>query len=603
MSAHTLNQRDIDFLLYEFLDTEGLLKRPRYSDHSRESFDAIISGVRDIATKFYANHYQEADEHEPLFENGAVQLIPPIKAAWDATVEFGLLGASYDYDEGGVQLPDVISKVAGGLIQAANSGSSGYYFVTNAASNLIRTFGSEQQKSQFLESMVDGRSTGTMALTEPGQGSTLADITTSAHVNEDSSYLIRGQKIYISNGDHGLSENIIHLVLARIEGAPSGTRGISLFIVPKFLVNTDGTTGARNDVALAGLLHKMGNKSATSTVLNFGENGGAVGYLVGEPNNGLRYMFQMMNDLRIGVGLGASALAYRGYLESLDYARARPQGRLPSTKDPQAPQVNIIEHADVRRMLLAQKSYAEGSLALCLYATSLSEDSKTADSPDDRRDAALLLDFLTPIVKSYPSKYGCVSNDLAIQVLGGAGYVRDYPVEQLYRDQRLNPIHEGTEGIHGLDLLGRKVLLNNGESYQIFFAKVGKTIADAEKLSQIAHLVPPVRAAIERTNRVTESLLPRVVADPDSGLANATIYLDMFGQVVMAWIWLRQAAVAARKLSTSDLGPNEPEHDFYQGKVSAAQYFICRELPQTVQKAALLEINESTCFDMPAAYF
>ncbi len=603
MTAHTLNQRDIDFLLYEFLDTEGLLERPRYSDHSRESFDATISGVRDIAANLYANHYQEGDEHEPLFENGAVELIPPIKAAWDATVEFGLLGASYDYDEGGVQLPEVICKVAGGLIQAANSGSSGYYFVTNAASNLIRTFGSEQQKSQFLAPMIDGRCTGTMALTEPSQGSTLADITTSAHLNADNSYLIRGQKIYISNGDHDLSENIVHLVLARIEGAPSGTRGISLFIVPKYLVDRDGNTGARNDVALAGLLHKMGNKGATSTVLNFGENHGAIGYLVGEPNHGLHCMFQMMNDLRIGVGLGASALAYRGYLESLDYARERPQGRLPSTKDPQAPQVKIIEHADVRRMLLAQKSYAEGSFALCLYATSLFEDSKTADLPADRRDAALLLDFLTPIVKSFPSKYGCASNDLAIQVLGGAGYIRDYPVEQLYRDQRLNPIHEGTEGIHGLDLLGRKVLLNNGESFQMFLTMVARTVADAENIPEIAHLAPPVREAIERTSRVTESLLPRVVEDPDSGLANATIYLDMFGQFVMAWIWLQQAVVAARKLSASELDHHEHEHDFYQGKISAAQYFIARELPQTVQKAALLEINESTCFDMPAAYF
>lgn len=603
MTAHTLNQRDIDFLLYEFLDTERLLERSRYSDHSRESFDATISGVRDIATNFYANHYQEGDEDEPLFENGTVRLIPSIKAAWDATVELGLLGAGYDFGEGGVQLPDIICKVAGGLIQAANSGSSGYYFVTNAASNLIRIFGSEQQKSQFLRPMIDGRSTGTMALTEPNQGSTLADITTSARLQDDESYLIRGQKIYISNGDHDLSENIVHLVLARIEGAPSGTRGISLFIVPKFLVNADGTTGARNDVALAGLLHKMGNKSATSTVLNFGENRGAIGYLVGEPNHGLRYMFQMMNDLRIGVGLGASALAYRGFLESLDYARGRPQGRLPSTKDPQAPQVKIIEHADVRRMLLAQKSYAEGSLALCLYATSLSEDSKTADSPDDRRDAGLLLDFLTPIVKSYPSKYGCASNDLAIQVLGGAGYIRDYPVEQLYRDQRLNPIHEGTEGIHGLDLLGRKVLLNNGESYQMFLMQVAKTVAEAENIPNVAHLAPPVREAIDRTNKVTESLLQKVVEDPDRGLANATIYLDMFGQFVMAWIWLQQAIVAGRKLSSSELGDNRIEHDFYRGKVSAAQYFIRRELPQTVEKAALLEINESTCFDMSEAYF
>ena len=603
MNTVTLNQRDIDFLLYEFLDTESLLSRERYAEHSRESFDATINGAKNIAEKYYGNHYHKGDAEEPVFDGDSVTLIPEIQAAWDATAEFGLLGASYDFEEGGVQLPEVICKVCGTYIQAANSGSSGYYFVTAAASNVIRAFGNEQQKSLFLGSMMDGRSAGTMALTEPAQGSTLGDITTSATLQADDSYLIRGQKIYISNGDHSLSDNIIHLVLARIEGAPKGTRGISLFIVPKFLVNTDGTIGERNDVALAGLLHKMGNRSATSTVLNFGEQQGAVGYLVGEPHQGLRYMFQMMNDLRIGVGLGASALAYRGYLHALDYARERPQGRLPSNKDPQAPQVKIIEHADVRRMLLAQKSYAEGSLALCMYAASLAEDCKTAVSTDDREQAASLLDFLTPIVKSFPSKYGCISNDLAIQVLGGSGYIREYPVEQLYRDQRLNPIHEGTEGIHGLDLLGRKVLSNNGQSYQLLISLIEKTLADAAAMPEIAHLVPPIREAVDRTQRVTESLLFSIKEDPDLGLANATIYLDMFGQVVISWIWLKQAVIAAGKLSLNRPEQADSEVSFYQGKLYAAQYFINRELPQTIQKAELLGLNDSTCFYMCDEYF
>jgi len=603
MNTVTLNQRDIDFLLYEFLDTESLLSRARYAEHSRESFDATINGAKNIAEKYYADHYHKGDAEEPIFEGNSVTLIPEIQTAWDATVEFGLLGASYDFEEGGVQLPEVICKVCGTYIQAANSGSSGYYFVTAAASNVIRAFGNEEQKSLFLSSMMDGRSAGTMALTEPAQGSTLGDIATSATLQSDKSYSIRGQKIYISNGDHSLSDNIIHLVLARIEGAPKGTRGISLFIVPKFLVNTDGTIGERNDVALAGLLHKMGNRSATSTVLNFGEQQGAVGYLIGEPHQGLRYMFQMMNDLRIGVGLGASALAYRGYLHALDYARERPQGRLPSNKDPQAPQVKIIEHADVRRMLLAQKSYAEGSLALCLYAASLAEDIKTASSAADREHARLVLDFLTPIVKSFPSKYGCISNDLAIQVLGGSGYIRDYPVEQLYRDQRLNPIHEGTEGIHGLDLLGRKVSSNNGKSYQLFINVVENTLAEAADIPEVAHFVPPIMEAISRTKRVTESLLYTIKENPDLGLANATIYLDMFGQVVMSWIWLKQAVTATRKLNQNQSEKADSEFNFYQGKLYAAQYFISRELPQTVEKAALLGLNESTCFDMCDEYF
>ncbi|MBU26299.1 MAG: acyl-CoA dehydrogenase [Gammaproteobacteria bacterium] len=603
MNIVTLNQRDIDFLLYEFLDTESLLKRKRYAEHSKETFDATIAGAKKIAETYYANHYQKGDGNEPKFDGKSVTLIPEIQDAWNATADFGLLSASYDFDEGGVQLPEVICKVCGTYIQAANSGSSGYYFVTAAASSVIRAFGSEQQKALFLHPMMDGRCAGTMALTEPDQGSTLSDIKTSAVLQADQSYRIRGQKIYISNGDHTLSENIVHLVLARIDGAPKGTRGISLFIVPKFLVNTDGTIGEANDVVLAGLLHKMGNRSATSTVLNFGEKNGAVGYLLGKPHQGLRYMFQMMNDLRIGVGLGASAIAYRGYLHALEYARERPQGRLPSNKDPMSPQVKIIEHADVRRMLLMQKSYAEGSLALCLYAASLAEDSKTASSVIERNQASALLDFLTPLVKTFPSKYGCISNDLAIQVLGGSGYIREYPAEQLYRDQRLNPIHEGTEGIHGLDLLGRKVSFNNGESYELFISQVEQTLADAADISQISHLVPSIREAINRTHRVTESLLFTIKEDPDLGLANATIYLDMFGQVVISWIWLKQAVIAARKLSTYRSENSVNEYNFYQGKIYAAQYFINRELPQTIQKAELLGVNESTCYEMCDEYF
>ena len=603
MNPVTLNQRDVDFLLYEFLDTSSLLKRERYSEHSKETFDATISGAKNIAEKYYLNHYRKGDANEPTFDGESVSLIPEIQSAWDATAEFGLLGASYDFDEGGIQLPEVICKVCGTYIQAANSGSSGYYFVTAAASNVIRAFGDDQQKALFLSSMMDGRSAGTMALTEPAQGSTLGDIATSATIQSDNTYLIRGQKIYISNGDHTLSDNIVHLVLARIDGAPKGTRGISLFIVPKFLVNSDGTIGERNDVALAGLLHKMGNRSATSTVLNFGEKNGAVGYLVGEPHQGLRYMFQMMNDLRIGVGLGAAAIAYRGYLHALDYARERPQGRLPSNKDPLSPQVKIIEHADVRRMLISQKSYAEGSLALCLYATSLAEDSKTAESSHEREQAAALLDFLTPVVKSFPSKYGCMSNDLAIQVLGGSGYIREYPVEQLYRDQRLNPIHEGTEGIHGLDLLGRKVSFNNGQSYQDFLNLIEATCSEAAELVEISDLVAPLREAKDRVSHVTESLLSAIKDDPDKGLANATLYLDMFGQLVIAWIWLKQAIVASRKLDSDECEGIISEVNFYQGKLYAANYFINRELPQTIQTAALLDLNEGTCFHMRDEYF
>ena len=603
MNNPYLNPRDMDFYLYEFLETESLLQRPRYAQHSIETFTAAIEGAEAIANKYYADHYSKSDANEPTFDGTDVHLIPETQKAWDAVADFGLMAAHHDDSEGGLQLPEIICKVAGAYIQAANCASSGYYFVTASAGNLIRAFGNEQHKRLFLHPMMDGRYSGTMALTEPAQGSALADIKTSATPQADGTYRIRGQKIYITNGDHSLTENIIHLVLAKIPGAPLGVRGISLFIVPKVMVNADGTLGARNDVALAGLLHKMGNRNATSTVLNFGESEGAVGFLLGEPHQGLSYMFQMMNDLRVGVGLGAAALATRGYLHALDFARERPQGRLPSNKDPLSPQVNIIQHADVRRMLLAQKAYSEGSMALCLYAASLVEDAQTAETDMARQRAADLLDFLTPVVKSFPSKYGCISNDLAIQVLGGSGYIRDYPVEQLYRDQRLNPIHEGTEGIHGLDLLGRKVSMREGHNYRLFLAVIRADLEDAASIPLVVDFIAPIQAAVERIERVTDKLMLVVATDPDRGLANATVYLDMFGQVVMAWIWLKQAMIAAQRIPPQAEPGVDSEGDFYRGKLHAARYFMHWELPQTIQKAALLDVNDSTCFNMKSEYF
>ncbi len=603
VNENYLNPRDIDFYLYEFLDTEALLERPRYADHSREIFDATLNGAQDIAKKYFANHYAKGDDNEPTFDGLSVTMIPETQVAWNVAAEFGLMAAHHDASEGGLQLPEIICKAAGAYIQAANCASSGYYIVTASAGNLVRNFGSKRQKEHFLHPMMDGRFAGTMALSEPAQGSALADITTSAKLQSDGSYRIRGQKIYITNGDHNLTENIIHMVLAKIEGAPPGVKGISLFIVPKVLVNEDGSLGQRNDVALAGLLHKMGNRTATSTVLHFGEREGAVGYLVGEPHQGLRYMFQMMNELRVGVGLGAAAIAYRGYQHSLQYARERPQGRLPSNKNPLTPQVKIIQHADVRRMLMAQKAIAEGSMALTLYAASLFEDSQTLPHASDRERAHSLLDLLTPVVKSFPARYGCVSNDLAIQVLGGSGYIRDYPVEQLYRDQRLNPIHEGTDGIHGIDLLGRKVSARRGDNFQLLMAEIRASLVDGANIRRVEHLIPPINEALDRVEHVTANLLERITADPDRGLSNASLYLNMFGHLVVAWIWFRQAVVAAKKLSFDVDECSEIDANFYHGKLQTARYFIKRELPKTSHEAKILGENDSICFDMQETFF
>ncbi len=601
LMTQLLNDRDIDFLLYEFLDTEAVLERPRYQEHSRETFDATLKTAKIIAEKYFANHNAKGDANEPTFDGEKVNMIPETQQAWDAFAEAGFLAAHYDFEDGGMQLPEVILRVAMSYVNAANVASAGYSFLTIGAANLIHSFGTEEQKERYLQYMKTGRFAGTMALTEPAQGSALADITTKAKPQQDGTYRIFGQKIYISGGDQSLTENIVHMVLARIEGAPAGTKGISLFICPKYLVNADGSLGERNDVALAGLLHKMGYRNTTSTVLSFGEKQGAQAFLIGEPHKGLHYMFQMMNEARIGVGLGAAVLGYQGFNYSLDYARQRPQGRHPSNKNPESKQLAIIEHADVRRMLLAQKAYSEGGLALCFFASQLYEDAKSASSDKAKEEAFLLLDLITPMVKSFPSKYGLKSNELAIQVLGGAGYIREYPVEQYYRDNRLNPIHEGTEGIQGLDLLGRKVILKQGAGYKLLNREIMATLAEAGQHTELSAMAADLGKYLTSLNEVTQSLAMKMAQDPDRILANATVYLDMFGRVLVSWMWLKQAIAASDGLASEDV--HQTDCNFYRGKIQAARYYFEWELPETGPQAALLQRVEATPYEMKDAWF
>ena len=361
MTDTLIDRRDLAFQLYEVLDTENLTTRERFSEHNRDTFDAVIETAEKIAREKFATHNSAADKDEPKFVDGAVEMLPAVKEAFDAYAEAGFIAGRYDYDLGGMQLPESVMAACNGFFTAANPGTAGYPFLTTAAANLIRVFGNEQQQQTFLPHMLSGRFTGTMALTEPHAGSSLADIRTSATPTNDGHYLIKGAKIYISGGEQSLTENIVHMVLAKIKGAPAGVKGISLFIVPKFVVDEDGNATERNGVNLAGLIHKLGYRGTTSTALSFGDDAPCHGYLVGEPHQGLKYMFQMMNEARIGVGMGAIMLGYAGYLYSLNYARERPQGRLPDGKDPASTQVPIIEHTDVKRMLLMQKAYVEGA--------------------------------------------------------------------------------------------------------------------------------------------------------------------------------------------------------------------------------------------------
>ncbi|MDX1799704.1 MAG: acyl-CoA dehydrogenase [Marinobacter sp.] len=595
-----LNERDLHFQLYEVLDTEALLQRPRYAEHDRGIFDATLKTARDISAEYLAPHNQKGDANEPTFDGKTVTLIPETKRAWDAFAEAGFLASHHDFEDGGSQLPEVVLRACMAYFNAANVSSTAYPFLTIGAANLVKSFASEALQAQFLPAMLDGRFSGTMALTEPGQGSALGDLKTVARPTDDGRYRLFGNKMYISGGDHEMTDNIVHMVLARIEGAPAGVRGISLFLVPKYLLNDDGSVGPRNDVALAGLLHKMGYRNTTSTVLNFGEKDGAIGYLVGEPHQGLAYMFQMMNEARIGVGLGAASLAYQSYLHALNYARERPQGRLPGVKDPESAQVPIIRHADVRRMLLMQKAYAEGSLALCLYASTLVEDAHTAPDEQARRDAGELLDLITPMVKSWPSKYGVIASDLGIQVLGGAGYTRDYALEQLYRDNRLNPIHEGTEGIQGIDLLGRKLGPRGGRGYALFLERVRQDVNADDLLPQSHALVALLSLQINQLERVTTALQLQVADNAEQGLSNATTYLDMFGRVLVGWIWLRQAMAAERAL---DAGATDSEADFYRGKLHTARYFMDWELAPLGAWADLLENGNRDSIEMQDRWF
>ncbi len=615
-----VSRRDLAFLLYEWLDVEALTQRPRYAAHARETFDAALDTAEQIATDLFAPHARKSDLEEPHFDGEKVHLIPEVAQAIDAFVAAGLMAAEQAEEFGGMQLPITVAKAAFAYFKGANVATSSYALLTVANANLLLAHGSPAQVDAFVRPQLEGRFFGTMCLSEPQAGSSLSDVVTRAEFECDSplgaQYRLSGNKMWISAGEHELSENIVHLVLAKIPAPDgrtvAGTRGISLFIVPKYLVAVEGsaaaahaTVGERNDVVLAGLNHKMGYRGTSNCLLNFGEGrfqpqgrAGAIGYLVGEPGRGLAAMFHMMNEARVGVGLGAAMLGYSAYLHALDYARNRPQGRPvgPAGKDAQQPQVPIVQHADVKRMLLAQKSYAEGALALNLFCARLIDEERTAEDEADRTEATLLLDILTPVAKSWPSQWCLEGNALAIQVHGGYGYTRDYPVEQLYRDNRLNSIHEGTHGIQALDLLGRKVVMQDGAAFRLLGARIEATIRRA---SQASHPDTQRWAAmlgdrLRRVARVTQKVW--AAGDPARTLANATPYLEAFGHVVLAWIWLDQSLAASAHYRRDD-------SDFYHGKWQACRYFFLYELPKVDPMLDLVESLDDTTLGMQDAWF
>ncbi|MGE0719971.1 MAG: acyl-CoA dehydrogenase, partial [Alphaproteobacteria bacterium] len=579
-----VSRRDLDFILFEWLDAAALTERPAFADHDRDTFTAALDTAWTVAERHFLPHHRKADAEEPRLENGRVVLVPEAKTALDAFAAAGFLAMERPAADGGMGLPHVIAQACFGLFDAANIATASYPLLTIAAANLIDAFGTPEQKRRHVPAMRDGRHFGTMVLTEPQAGSSLGDVRTTATPTGDGRYRLTGSKVFISGGEHELAENIVHLVLCRITGAPPGVKGLSLMLVPRFRLAEDGTPGPANDVALAGLIHKMGWRGTTSTMLNFGEQGDCIGELVGEPGRGLAQMFHMMNEARIGVGLGAAMLGYAGYRHALAYARARPQGRPLDARDPAAPPVAIVDHPDVRRMLLAQKAYAEGGLALCLYAARLVDEARTAAEPHRRMAAQRLLDVLTPVVKAWPAEWCLEANKLAIQVHGGYGYTREYPVEQIYRDNRLNPIHEGTNGIQALDLLGRKVMMEEGALLAELLARISTTARAAARERSLVAEAAALDAAIERVT-VATTTVRGILAEGAArrGLANASAYLDLLGHVVVAWIWLEKALAATRALP----GAAGDDRRFYAGKLAACAWFFRWELPKTAHWADL----------------
>jgi butyryl-CoA dehydrogenase len=610
----------IDFLLNDWLDTTALAQRERFADHSRDTFDAVLDTCERIAREKYAPFNRMVDVQEPHFDGEKVILPQATFDANRAYAESGMLSAAQDYEMGGMQLPYSVEAAANAFFACASI-SINTGMLTTGNANLLMTHGTDLQKEVFAKNEFSGRWSGTMCLSEPQAGSSLSDVATRAVPDGDgfesdplgTRYRLKGNKMWISSGEHELTENIIHLVLAKIPDADGklvpGTRGISLFIVPKKMVNTQGElTGLRNDVALAGLNHKLGWRGTTNTLLNFGEGkfpvgqdgpygkgAGAVGYLVGQAGKGLQCMFHMMNEARIGVGIAATMLGMAGYYASLDYARSRPQGRPMGTagKDAAQPQVAIIEHADVKRMLLAQKAYCEGALALELYCARLVDEQHTAGG-DVANDARLLLEVLTPIAKSWPSEWCLEANSLAIQVHGGYGYTRDFPVEQYWRDNRLNMIHEGTHGIQAADLLGRKVLMEEGRGLTLLAARMTATIKRAYLVPELANHADALGKALKQVAVATQKAW--ATGNPTEALANAVPYMQAFGHTVLAWIWLEVALTA---LQVDAKQPNAAT----QGRMGATRFFFHYELPKIGAWLAVVETRDTTCAAFPQDAF
>ncbi len=586
---------DVDtlkYMLYDVHNLEGLLNRERFQDHDKESLDMFLESVKDFADRELFPYFKEMDENPAYHKDGKVFVHEQVKKMMYQGGELGLISAPFDYEVGGLQIPLMTQTAAFYILDAANNHLPGYAALTQGAAELIIHFANKELNETYVPNMLSGVWGGTMCLTEPQAGSSLSDIVTKATPTEDGYYKISGQKIFISGGDNNFTENVVHLVLARIEGAPKGTKGISLFVVPKNRPKEDGTLES-NDVTTVADFQKLGQKGYCTTHLGFGDQEDCRGWLVGEPHKGLSYMFLMMNAARIAVGRGASAIASAAYYASLEYANERPQGRKLSSdgkKNPDEQQTLIINHPDVRRMLLQQKSIVEGTMSLVMLAAKYYDLIETAESPEEKEKYHLLLEMIIPIVKTHPSEAGLQAVNSGVNVLGGYGFCEDYILQQYYRDIRIFSIYEGTTGIQSQDLLGRKVPMKNGKALELLSAEVMKSIQTASQIESLQGYAQALGGKLQLTQKVLGHLMPHAMkGDYERFLADASVFMEFFSIVLMSWTWLELGINATQALE----GEGEYSDEFYQSKLHTMKYYFTYELPKTSGLAEIL-LNSET---------
>lgn len=592
MANQYVDLETLKFLLYKVHKVQEVLEQERYSEYDKESIEMLLNSVKDFADKEMFPYFREMDENPAHFKDGEIIVHPQVNKYMKAAGEMGFISGSFSIEDGGMQLPQMVLNASAFIQEAANNYLPGYVGLTVGSAELITHFGNKNLNETYVPKMLEGTWGGTMCLTEPQAGSSLSDITTSATPDGDS-YKIHGQKIFISGGDYVGSENIVHLVLARIKGAPAGTKGISLFVVPKRRPTEDGGLTA-NDVTTVADFQKMGQRGYCTTHLFFGDKEDCKGWLVGEPHQGLKYMFLMMNGARIGVGRGAAAIATAAYQASLNYANERPQGRkLTSTgkKDANQEQTLIINHPDVRRMLLLQKAVSEGSLSLIFLAAKYHDLSLAATSKEEREKYRLLLEIMTPVVKTYPSEMGKTAVDNGVQVLGGYGFCSDYILQQYLRDIRIFALYEGTTGIQSQDLLGRKITMNNGEALKLLSAEIKNSIEASMTHESLVPFAKKLASKLELTQEVLQSLMGFAMkGDYERFLADATPFMEFFSTILISWLWLDIANEATNALVT---GNKTNSVAFYESKIHTMQFFFKYELPKTTGLAEILMDNKT----------